>query len=295
MSIKQFLILFCLLIFSSFQMDKPAYRLFDKDGKNAEYEQMLKELRQADIILFGELHNNPISHWLQIEVTKDVFATQKQNLILGAEMFEADNQVIINEYLLKQITEKHLKDEAKVWDNYDTDYKPLLDFALKNQIPFIATNIPRRYASLVSKKGLGELEKLSNEAKGWIAPLPITVDLTLNCYAEMMKMMSGGHGSGGMGGMNSENFANAQAVKDATMAHFILKNWQKGKVFLHFNGAYHSDRFESIVWYLKKQKPDLKIVTISSIEQSEVSKLEDKNKGLANYIIVVPESMTKTY
>jgi uncharacterized iron-regulated protein len=276
-------------------MDKLAYRLFDREGKSTDYEQMIKDLRQADIILFGELHNNPISHWLQIEVTKDVFATQKQNLILGAEMFEADNQLILDEYLAKLITEKHLKDEAKVWDNYDTDYKPLVDFALKNQLSFVATNVPRRYASLVSKKGLGELEKLSKEAKQWIAPLPITVDLTLNCYAEMMKMMTNGHNSGGMGGMNPENFANAQALKDATMAHFILKNWQKGKALLHFNGAYHSDRFESIVWYLKRQKPDLKIVTISSVEQKDIDKLEDKNKGLANYIITTPDNMTKTY
>ncbi len=28
---------------------------------------MLRTLQQKDIVLFGEFHNNPISHWLQLE------------------------------------------------------------------------------------------------------------------------------------------------------------------------------------------------------------------------------------
>ena len=40
------------------------------------------------------------------------------------------------------------------------------------------------------------------------------------------------------------HLAEAQAMKDATMAHFILKNWEPGKTFLHFNGSYHSDNFQ---------------------------------------------------
>ena len=43
---------------------------------------MIKSLAKRDIILFGELHNNPISHWLQYEVTADLNKTRE--LILGA-------------------------------------------------------------------------------------------------------------------------------------------------------------------------------------------------------------------
>lgn len=58
---------------------------------------MLRTLQQKDIVLFGELHNNPISHWLQLEVTKDL--KQYRNLVLGAEMFEQDNQPALDLYL----------------------------------------------------------------------------------------------------------------------------------------------------------------------------------------------------
>nr|WP_317233048.1 MULTISPECIES: ChaN family lipoprotein [Pontibacter] len=50
--------------------DKPAYKLFTKDGKDVTYGKMLGELKKADVVLFGEQHNDPIAHWLQLEVAK---------------------------------------------------------------------------------------------------------------------------------------------------------------------------------------------------------------------------------
>lgn len=282
-----------ILLFSLFMLTKPAYQLFDAKGKKVEYASLLAEAEKADIIFFGELHNNAICHWLQLQLLKDLHAKQAGKLVLGAEMFEADNQIVLDEYANAWIKENHFTKEAKIWDNYRTDYKPLLDFAIKQKIPFIATNIPRRYANIVSREGLEGLNKLSADAKKWIAPLPIAFDASLPAYAEMMKMAS--HGAMGSGSSKPEYFAQAQAVKDATMAHFILQNWQKGKIFLHFNGSYHSDNFEGIVWYLKRQKPDLKILTIATVEQENLQELQKENQNKANFILVSPADMTKTY
>jgi len=274
--------------------DKPAYLLYNKNGKQVEYHKILQKLQQADVILFGEYHNNPISHWLQLQVTKDLFTEKKGKLILGGEMFESDNQLIINEYLNQWIKERNFENECRLWDNYQTDYKPLMEFAKTNQLPFIATNIPRRYASVVASKGLEKLQTLPQEAQKLIAPLPIPFDGNLPAYQKMIKMMTHGHG-GQTGGMNAENFAKAQAIKDATMAHFIVKNHQKDSTFLHFNGAYHSDNFEGIGWYLKNYAPKLKIVTISTVEQENIQKLEAEAINQADFIICVPADMTKTY
>jgi uncharacterized iron-regulated protein len=65
-------------------------------------------------------------------------------------------------------------------------------------------------------------------------------------------------------------------------------------VFLHFNGSYHSDNYEGIIWYLKQADPGLKIVTITSAEQADMRKLSKESEGVADYILVTPESMTKT-
>lgn len=284
----------CLMAFNA---DKPAYLLYDKSAqKTVQYGDMLQQLKEADVVFFGEIHNSPICHWLQLQVTKDLFAARQQNLVLGAEMFEADNQLVLSEYVEGRITAAQLEAESKIWKNYQTDYKPLVDFARSNKLPFVATNVPRRYASLVSKGGLAALEQLSSEGKKCLPPLPIEVDLSLPGYKNMMDM--GGMHGGSMGKMNEETMANmarAQAVKDATMAHFILKNWVKGKLLMHYNGTYHSNNFEGIVWYLKKQNPALKIVTIASTEETDITKPKEAKAGLADYILTVPADMTKTY
>lgn len=265
---------------------KPAYTLFDTKGNNSDYQSILSVAKSADIILFGELHDNPIVHWLQKELTSDLFKIKNNNLVLGAEMFEADDQIAINEYLAGIISEKTLKDEVKLWNNFATDYKPLLDFAKQNKLRFVAANIPRRYANLVYSKGVAALDSIDPNAKQWIAPLPFKYDPNEKAYKEIYEN-SGGHGG--------ENLPKSQAIKDATMAHFILKNWSKGQTFIHYNGAYHSNNFSGIAYYLKQANPGLKIVVISSVEQKDIIKLDTENNGLGDFIICTPENMTKTY
>ncbi|MCD4682888.1 MAG: ChaN family lipoprotein [Bacteroidales bacterium] len=279
------------LILMSMKGDNPAYMLFDANGKKMNYKNLVKDAAAADIVFFGEQHNSPIAHWLQLELTKDLFEQKQENLVLGAEMFETDNQLLMDEYLTGAIAVKNFEAEAKLWKNYKTDYKPLVDFAKDHQLEFIATNIPRRYASLVHKKGFEALDSLSADAKDLIAPLPVKYDPELEGYKSMLEEMNDGMG----GGHVTPNLPKAQAIKDATMAHFILKNWEQGNVFIHYNGAYHSNDYEGIVWYLKQKNPDLKILTITTIDQDTINDLNDEFKNLADYILCIPANMTKTY
>lgn len=264
--------------------DKKAYQLFDINGKKTTYKKLLEKATETEVVLFGEYHNNAISHWLELEITMDV--AKKKHIVLGAEMLEADNQKQVNQYLNGEINQKQLDSTARLWKNYTTDYKPLVDFAKEIKAPFIATNIPRRYASMVSKKGFESLNSLSDEEKNWIAPLPMPYDASLPGYTEMLKMM---------GEHTSENMPKAQATKDATMAHFIVKNMQPNTVFIHYNGTFHSDNFDGINWYLKRYKPSVKIVTIATVEQSDLSKLDKENEKKADFILVVDQDLTKTY
>lgn len=273
--------------------DKPAYVIYTKEGLKTDYTAMMKAALKNEVVLFGEQHNNAIAHWLQLQLAKDMFAALGEKLLLGAEMFEADNQVVVNEYVSKLLPYKNFKADARLWNNFETDYKPLLDLARDSGLKFIATNIPRRYAALVNAEGFEGLEKLSNEAKKWIAPLPIAYDPELPGYKKMANMAGMG---GGMPGKTSpQNLPKAQAVKDATMAYFILGHMLKEGVFLHFQGAYHSDNYEGICWYLKKGKPELKMLTISTVEQEDISTLDKENQNIADFIICIPADMTKTY
>lgn len=269
---------------SAFGQKRP-YVIYNAKGKEVSYKKMKKELLKKDIILFGEFHNNPISHWLQYEVTVDL--NEERDMILGAEMFEADNQTPLTDYLNGTIDYSGLDSLARLWSNYKTDYAPLVDYAKENQLQFIATNIPRRYASMVYHDGGFEtLDTLSDQEKEWIAPLPIPFDIELPTYQDILVMM-GDHGSPAL--------VKAQAIKDATMAHFILANYKEGSLFLHYNGAFHSDFFEGILWYLKGQRDDLQYATISTVSQADIEELLEENEGRADFIICVDDNMTTTY
>jgi uncharacterized iron-regulated protein len=274
--------LLCLPL-AALAQDTAAYRLFNAEGQEIPLSRLAMEVAPADVIFFGELHGKAPAHQLEQDLARELYRLTPR-LQLALEMFEADNQLVLDEYLQGIIPEKHLLSEAKIWPNYATDYRPLIEFAREEGLPVIASNIPRRYANLVYRQGLQALDSLSPDARRWIAPLPIQLDLQLPGYQEMIKSM-GAHGSPG----GSEKLVQAQAIKDATMAHFILQQLERGPV-LHINGAYHSKNREGIVWYLLQQRPDLRIATITTVEQQKLSKLEKRHRHTADYVLVLQES-----
>lgn len=281
---KIYFLLIVLITLNIQAQKKPTYGLYNQKGKRVSFKKMIKKLTEADVILFGEHHNNPITHWLQYETTKDI--QKRRDVMLGFEMIEADNQEQLDLYMMDSINQKEFDTIARLWKNYKTDYKPLVDFAKKKNVKAIATNIPRRYASKTYKGGFKVLDSLSNKEKSWIAPLPIKYDANLPGYVKIKAMM-GGHGG--------DNLPKAQAIKDATMAHFILKNKKENQLFIHYNGSFHSDDFEGIYWYLKNQNPNLNIMTITTKEVENVKHFNMLDKNKAHYIIQVVNTMTKTY
>jgi uncharacterized iron-regulated protein len=234
-----------------------------------------------------------VAHWLELELTKDLYAAKGKDLILAAEMFETDNQLVIDEYFSDIIKEASFEKEARLWKNYLTDYKPLLSFAKQNGLKFVASNIPRRYASVVASGGFEALRKLSPEALKYIAPLPVDYDPELPCYKDMLSMDSSI--GGGMENKVNENLPKAQAMKDATMAKSIANNRKEGQTVIHFNGSYHSDRHMGIIWYLNKYNPGVKVTTITTVVQDDIDKMNDENKAQADFVIIIPSSMTRTY
>jgi uncharacterized iron-regulated protein len=289
-----FVLLLLLLPFLAMKSDKPAYKVYNGKGHSSDYDDLLKAAINSDIIFFGESHSNPICHWLELELAKDLYAEKGHKLVLAAEMLECDNQLLLREYLSKMIRKKDFEAEAKLWPNYKTDYAPLVDFARENGLRFTATNIPRRFAALVNINGFEGLDSINAVERGMIAPLPLKYPDTLECYANIVKNVGDG-----MPAHLTANLGKAQAIKDATMAHFIIKSGAyDGNTILHFNGSYHSDNHQGIVWYVKqairKTPYELKILTITCLEQENIDTISRQDAAKADFIIAIPASMTKT-
>lgn len=265
-----------------------AYALFDDTGRELTFGELIDRLTPIDAVFVGEIHNCPIAHWLEFEIARSLHARHGERLVLGAEMFESDTQPILDEYMRHLITADRFEAEARLWGNYATDYRPLVDFAKEHSIPFVATNVPRRYASSVRHHGLGILDSLTAEARRHIAPLPIAFaydEARSQAAFGMMSMM--GHGT------DTRRLAEAQALKDATMAWFIARNLS-GK-FLHINGNFHTDFKGGIIPYLEQYRPGTRIATIATLRQPAIDRLSEDQYGRADFYICVPETMPNSY
>lgn len=270
--------------------DKPAYLLYDAAGKQISYSDLIKGLGGYDAVFLGEMHNCPITHWLEFEITKSLYALHGDKLTIGAEMLECDNQLILDEYMKGLITSDRFEAEARLWHNHSTDYEPVVYFAKEHAVPFVATNVPRRYANSVKNHGFSILEKLSPEAKKYLPPLPIpfVYDAESSEATFGVMRMMGGHSA-----EDTRRLAEAQAVKDATMAWFIAQNFRHK--FLHLNGSLHSDQKGGIIPYLLRYRPKTTVATVLFVRQEDISALEEIHFGRAEYYVCIPEDMVHSY
>jgi uncharacterized iron-regulated protein len=290
---KRLALLLPFVLFAFVSADRPAYRLFTAAGKLADYDQMLSELAQADVVCFGEQHNDALGHWLELQVFKDLVRLKKPGqLVLGLEMFERDVQPLVAQYAAGTLPDSAFERQARPWPNYATDYKALLQFAREQHIAIIGTNAPRPYARQVARGSLTALNQLPAVEKNLLAPLPLKVDYEWPGYKKMAAMFGDEATSHAAG---AQNIIQAQALKDATMAHFIHASLAPGQTVLHINGSYHSDNQDGIVGYLRQYATGLRVKTVSVISQADVKSLAKENKGVADFVVVIPEDMTKTY
>ena len=122
-----------------------------------------------------------------------------------------------------------------------------------------------------------------------MAPLPIHFQSNENVEQGFALM--------GMMGKNKNadphRIAEAQAIKDATMAWRIAENLP-GKL-IHFNGNFHSDSRGGIIPYLLTYKPGVRYVVVRAVRQEDISHLDEAYQGIADYYICVPEDMTTSY
>ncbi len=292
--INSFIITLVLSIYTSnikAQVNTPeAYRLYNDKGQTMSYPQLISQLSKADVVFLGEIHNCAMTHWLELRILQSLYQVHGNKLSLGMEMLEADNQLVLNEYLQGLVSSDRFESEARLWPNYSTDYAPLVSFAREHHLPVWATNVPRRYAAMVKEHGLHFLASLSKEAQQYFPPLPIAYQK--NEQAEqgfaLMQMMRGKKT-----GDANNHLSEAQALKDATMAWNIAKHAQEK--LLHINGNIHSDAKEGILTYLRQYAPHKKVITVRAVRQENISKLEDAYRGLANYYICIPEDMAMSY
>lgn len=262
------------------------FTLFTGKGNRTTYEKLIERTSSREVILFGEEHGNSVAHWLERRLLKDLYS-RNQKIALGLEMLETDNQVILDEYLQGHIAERSYLKSMRLWTRYKNRYHPLVAFAQRHGLSVYATNVPRRYASMVSRKGFSALDKLDASSKQFFPPLPIPYDPSLPLYRDITKIIPGhAHGF-----HSDRNIAAAQALKDASMAWHIIKGLETSDHFFHVHGSYHSLNRSGIAWYLEKYRPGTTYLTIAVITQDTIESLDSGNQEKADFIVLTSKDV----
>ncbi len=285
-------LLFCLPVAAVAQEQmKDQFKIYDTRSRQlTSPEQIVTDMADADVLFFGEEHNDSIAHYLENVIFQALHAAYGNRLALSMEMFETDNQLVLNEYLQGRIDENRLAKDARLWSNYK-DYRPMVEYAKQNMIPVIAANPPRRYVSLVTKRGMTSLDSLSREAKKNLPPLPY--DTLSGRYREkFMNIMQGAPES------TSRNIYYSQCLWDAGMSfniHRYLKKNKGHKVF-HCVGKFHTDEKLGTSAQLQMRDKKIRELHISCFpEKSFANPNWASFAHLGDYIILTNFELKRTY
>lgn len=289
------LVILCIFLLSqttilSARSDSTLYRIYDtKKNTEITLAELISSINIANVVFFGEEHNDSVAHVLQYELLKGMNELYP-NVALSLEMFVSDDQLVLDEYLSGLVTERNLTKDATLWNNYK-DYRPLVEYAKEHQISVLAANAPSRYTNRVTREGLQSLKVLDKAAKQLLAPLPI--DTLTGAYYDKFAGLMGGHE-----GMGNLKIYQSQNLWDATMAYRIARFSKKKSVkkILHLNGRFHSDEKLGTVAQLTRYSPKLSITNISCFPHEHFNQPNWKEfSHLGDYIILTNSTIPKTF
>lgn len=286
-----FAVSFCMNAYTQTGIEKH-YKIYDtRTQQLTTIEQIAIDCKNADVLFFGEEHNDSAGHFLEAAIFKALHSQYGNNLALSMEMFETDCQLVLNEYLAGFISEDRFIKEARAWNNY-RDYKPAVEFAKQNGLSVIAANPPRRYVNMVGRKGMRSLDSLPKASKKYLPKLPYDT-LGGRYYQKFQEFMGGGSP-----GTNNPKIYYSQSLWDAGMSNSMYQFWKKhkNKKIFHMVGRFHSDEKLGTVEQLQNRNAKLKILNISCFSDSSFSNPDwEKFKHLGDYIVITDPQLKKTY
>jgi len=284
-------IYFTLLLLSTFFVGYASdYKIFKSEtGSEISFLQMAEELSSKDVVFFGELHDDSLLHHIEKEILEELTRIDT-NFVLGMESFARNDQASLNNYLSGEYSYEQLDAHSNLWSNYQEAYGGIIDFAKKDSIKVLATNVPIYISGLVAREGFSALEKLSDKERSYYARelKAFDSDYKQMFFDEMKRITDGG--SEQVENLILERLYQAQTLKDDTMAESIfdyLEDNHQGKVF-HINGDFHSKNHYGIYQKLELLNPNLEIASISPLFFPTDQPLEWDSQmfGLSEYVLM---------
>jgi uncharacterized iron-regulated protein len=278
------------------------FKVYAGDGQPVSWDELSSRIAEADVILVGESHNDPVAHHIELAVLEEALALDRP-AAASLEMFTRDVQGVIDEYLGGLISERLFLAESRPWKNYDTDYRPFVEAAREAGSPVIAANAPRRYVNMVSRKGPASLSALSEDALNWLAPLPFkgpSAAYKAEWDALMSEAMYGmaqdtSSSAGEHGAM--DNALYAQSLWDATMAFSIAEHLLANPTdrVVHIVGSFHVGNGTGIPEHLARYRPGTKMLIVFVESADDPEAFLEEHQGLGDIVVLSDAGLPRSY
>lgn len=239
-----------------------------QSGKNLTSAQLASKLQKYDVVFFGEYHDQSEIHQYELELLEAMYKAKGEKLALSMEMFEADNQSKLNNFLADTLSEENFLAASRPWPNYRTDYAPLVNFAKEKKMPVIAANVPRFLAAHVAKNN-ASTEGVEAQYQQW---LPKHTYAPEGAYKDKFyAQMSSPAAPMKMPPQRLAAVYAAQCLKDDKMAESIaaFADAHQNMQILHINGCFHSDAHLGTAQKLEALRPELKVAVITPLERKQ--------------------------
>ncbi len=269
------------ILFSSVEGQAATSQVYGTaSGSRLTVEGISQKIKDYDVVVFGEYHDNPVLHRLEKELLTAVYE-QYPNVAVSLEMFERDNQQILNAYLAGRVSEEAFLEQSRPWPNYRSDYRPLVEFAKTEELPVLAANIPRAIAAQYARSGM--LAAVEETLRQYLPRIHSTPDGEYRQrFFGQMQAMSDKHSAMPVTEKQMEAFYRAQCLKDDTMAESILDYHRRypDRKIIHYQGDFHSRYRLGVVEKLQALAPELKILVITPVYVDDFQRLSEKARSL---------------
>jgi uncharacterized iron-regulated protein len=185
-------------------------------GIKVSAEQMHAAITDARIVFVGETHDNPAAHRLELQILKAMAERYPGKLSLGLEMFNTDQQEVLDQWVSGVLSEKDFLKSSLWYDNWRMDYayyRDILNYAREQRIPVIGLNATREMVKTVGMKPIDDLEaETRDQLPEFDLEDPYQKAMTAAIYADH-----------GQGTTMLEGFLRIQTLWDETMAENIVR------------------------------------------------------------------------
>lgn len=258
-----------------------SWLIFDaKERTSIDWDSLLARLAVADIVVIGERHNDVAGHQLKAELIRDLLQNNA-NLAVAMEMFERDEQGIVDLYLDGKISKEAL---VKVtgsasWgggtNTWDAWYQPIVDAVRAHHSEgavLIAANSVRAFVTLARLEGFGVLEDLRDGGNQTFVVPDLGIDDSAYRQRFVDLMSPKPHATNGSdapprhaAAMDPAAFFRAQQVWDASMADAVVRAAKQERQVVLIAGDFHVAFEGGTLLRIRHRLPAASIVSLSIV------------------------------